>query len=60
MDEQDWTELSDAARRGMQRAAVHFVQAAIEVAAGINAFLEELATEGGEETEEGPEQIELD
>ena len=35
-------DLTEAARRGLQRAGVHLMKAAIEVVEGINAFLEEL------------------
>lgn len=60
-EDQDWAELSEAARRGLQRAAVHLVQAAIEVMAGISAFLEELTEHDGEEGPgEGPQRIEID
>lgn len=38
----DGSEFGDAARRGLQRAAVHMVKAAIEIVAGVSAFLEEL------------------
>jgi hypothetical protein len=37
-------EMSDAARRGLQRAGVHLIRAVIEVVNGISAFLEELQT----------------
>ena len=40
MDDRD--ELAEAARRGLQRAAVHLMKAAIEVVAGLGAFLEEM------------------
>lgn len=53
-------DLSEAARRGLQRAAVHLVKAAIEVVEGISAFLEELgALEDGED-EPGPERIDVE
>jgi hypothetical protein len=35
-------DLTEAARRGLQRAGVHLMKAAVEVVEGINAFLEEL------------------
>jgi hypothetical protein len=35
-------ELTEAARRGLQRAGVHLMKAAIEIVAGIGAFLEEM------------------
>lgn len=59
----DLGDLGDAARRGMQRAAVHLMRAAIEVVEGISAFLEELqhaddAEENG--TSNGIERIPLD
>lgn len=41
-EEADLGELSEAARRGMQRAGVHLMKAAIEVVAGLSAFLEEM------------------
>lgn len=59
---EDLGELGDAARRGMQRAAVHLMKAAIEVVEGISAFLEELQKadgEGGPESK-GIERIPLD
>lgn len=62
MDErQDFGELSDAARRGLQRAGVHLMKAAIEVVAGLSAFLEEMnATESGGDDDSGPEHIEVE
>ena len=52
-------EMSEAARRGLQRAGIHLVKAAIEVVAGIGAFLEEL--QGGRrapsDRDDGPERI---
>jgi hypothetical protein len=58
----DGPELSEAARRGLQRAAVHLMKAAIEVVAGVGAFLEELGkgTDGDRhrrEGDQGPEKI---
>ncbi len=38
----DGPHMSDAARRGLRRAGIHLVRAAIEVVNGISAFLEEL------------------
>ena len=35
-------DLTEAARRGLQRAGVHLMKAAVELVEGINAFLEEL------------------
>ena len=53
----DVPELSEAARRGLQRAAVHLMKAAIEVVAGVGAFLEELgkASESPDEGDQGGE-----
>ncbi len=54
-------ELSDAARRGLQRAGVHLMKAAIEVVEGISAFLEEIGRDAAEdEDDDGPEHIEVD
>ena len=56
-------ELSDAAKRGLQRAGVHMVKAALEVVAGLGAFLEEVnaaRADGDDERDEGPERIDLD
>ena len=47
----DREELTEAARRGLQRAAVHLMKAAIEVVAGLGAFLEEMG--GSHDDEEG-------
>lgn len=60
MSEQE--ELSEAARRGMQRAGVHLMRAAIEVVAGLSAFLEEVQAASGEDgdADEGPERIEVE
>lgn len=45
MDESpDLHEISEATRRGLQRAGIHLMKAAIEVVAGIGAFLEEMNT----------------
>lgn len=63
MDEpQDLHELSEAARRGLQRAGVHLMKAAIEVVAGLGAFLEEInaATPDRDQPDEGPQRIELE
>ncbi|HSM01123.1 MAG TPA: hypothetical protein VK960_01610 [Acidimicrobiia bacterium] len=49
----DREELTDAARRGLQRAAVHLMKAAIEVVAGLSAFLEEMGR--GPDGERGDE-----
>lgn len=40
MDEHE--DIGDAAKRGAQRAAVHLMKAAIEIVAGLSAFLEEM------------------
>ena len=57
-------ELSDAARRGLQRAGVHLMRAAIEVVEGISAFLDEMQgdddDDDGSESTRGVERIELD
>ncbi|OFW66618.1 MAG: hypothetical protein A2Z12_08265 [Actinobacteria bacterium RBG_16_68_21] len=47
----DGSDLSEAARRGLQRAAVHMMKAAIEVVAGISAFLEEMGSSSAENAE---------
>jgi hypothetical protein len=47
----DWDELGDAARRGLQRAGIHLMRAAIEVVAAVGAFLDEL--QDGEDGEDG-------
>ena len=63
MDEpQDLHEISEAARRGLQRAGVHLMKAAIEVVAGIGAFLEEINSSSPHEDEPdaGPQRIELE
>jgi hypothetical protein len=62
---QDLHELSDAARRGMQRAGVHLMKAAIEVVAGLSAFLEEINAAGpgssdDDDDERGPQRIEVE
>ena len=61
MDEPE--DLGDAARRGVQRAAVHLMKAAIEIVAGLSAFLEEVGKardegEGGDD--DGPQHIEVE
>ncbi|MEE9582542.1 MAG: hypothetical protein V3W36_06330 [Acidimicrobiia bacterium] len=53
-------ELSEAARRGLQRAGVHLMKAAIEVVEGISAFLEEIGRDDDSEDESGPERIEVE
>ena len=63
MDEpQDFHELSDAARRGLQRAGVHLMKAAIEVVAGLSAFLEEInaASPDDEDDDRGPQRIDVE
>ncbi|MEX1208864.1 MAG: hypothetical protein WEE36_09755 [Acidimicrobiia bacterium] len=61
MDEPE--DLGDAARRGAQRAAVHLMKAAIEVVAGLSAFLEEVGKvrdDGDAEQDDGPQHIEVE
>lgn len=58
-------ELSDAARRGLQRAGTHLVRAAMEVVEGLSAFLEEMqAAERGRrgdgDDDDGPQRIEVE
>lgn len=53
-------ELSDATRRGLQRAGVHLMKAAIEVVEGISAFLEELGRDESSDDGPGPERIEVE
>ncbi|MDP2622625.1 MAG: hypothetical protein Q8Q29_02370 [Actinomycetota bacterium] len=56
-------ELSEAARRGLQRAGVHLMKAAIEVVAGLSAFLEEMGKVGDDERRgdaEGPQHIDVE
>jgi len=53
-------ELSDAARRGLQRAGVHLMKAAIEVVEGISAFLEEIGADPDSEDGPDPEHIEVE
>jgi len=50
-------EVSEAARRGLQRAAVHLMRALIEVVEGVGAFLEEAGRIGdaGDEPGDAPE-----
>lgn len=54
--------MGEAARRGLQRAGVHLMKAAIEIVAGIGAFLEEINSSSShdEEPDEGPQRIELE
>lgn len=63
-DSPDIHELSDAARRGLQRAGIHLMKAAIEVVAGIGAFLEEINTASPDDEEpgerSGPQHIPVD
>lgn len=63
-DHQDLHDLSEAARRGLQRAAVHLMKAAIEVVAGLGAFLEEINGPGTPDDDgdasTGPERIEVE
>jgi hypothetical protein len=52
-------DLTEAARRGLQRAGVHLMKAAVEVVEGISAFLEEInATTEGNESEADAESAE--
>lgn len=54
-------DLSEAARRGLQRAGVHLMKAAIEVVEGISAFLEELGAEGDDDADpQDPEHIDIE
>lgn len=65
-DGHGWEELSEAARRGLQRAGIHLVKAAIEIVAAIGAFLEEIhdgeddAGGDGRPSPDGPTRIDLD
>ena len=61
----DGPDLSDAARVGARRAAIHLVKAGYEVLAGVSAFLEELRKATSEEGDGGgepdrPQRIPLD
>ena len=62
MDESpDLHELGEAARRGLQRAGVHLMKAAIELVAGLSAFLEEMAgADDPDDEASGPEHIEVE
>lgn len=65
MDEHhDGHEIGDATRRGLQRAGLHFMKAAIEVVAGVSAFLEEIgsapASDHDQDPESGPQRIEVE
>lgn len=54
-------DLSEATRRGLQRAGVHLMKAAIEIVEGISAFLEELGREASDDDDDpGPERIEVE
>lgn len=57
-------EIADAARRGLQRAGIHLVKAAIELVNGISAFLEEIqaarAGDDGGDGGDGPQRIAVD
>jgi hypothetical protein len=56
-------DLGDAARRGAQRAAFHLMKAAIEVVAGLSAFLEEVGKvrDGADsDDDDGPQHIEVE
>jgi len=52
-------DIGEAARRGLQRAGLHLVRAAIEVVNGISAFLEEIQAvrDGGDDGDEGPQRV---
>ncbi len=61
----DHPEVSEAARRGLQRAAVHLMRALIEVVEGVGAFLEEMGRIGDDGADPGdppssPQHIPLD
>ena len=58
----DSAELAEAARRGLQRASTHLMKAAIELVAGLSAFLEEInaAARGEEDDGEGRQRIEVE
>jgi hypothetical protein len=53
----DHPEVSEAARRGLQRAAVHMMRAVIEIVEGVGAFLEEMGKIGdaGSDPGDAPE-----
>ncbi|WKZ83030.1 MAG: hypothetical protein QY307_01900 [Acidimicrobiia bacterium] len=57
-------EIGDATRRGLQRAGLHFMKAAIEVVAGVSAFLEEIgsapAHDDAQEEGSGPQHIDVE
>lgn len=62
-DSPDLHELGDAARRGMQRAAIHLMKAAIEVVAGLSAFLEEInsaSPDTPDDDQPGPQRIDVE
>ena len=54
-EDADRSDMTDAARRGLQRAGIHMVKAAIEIVAGLNAFLEEVQGVRSTESDGGPE-----
>jgi hypothetical protein len=60
MDEPE--EFGEAARRGAQRAAVHLMKAAIEIVAGLSAFLEEMGKARDDDGDEDgrPQHIEVE
>jgi hypothetical protein len=64
LSEEALGELGDAARRGMQRAGVHLMKAAIEVVAGLSAFLEEMGASPRrgrhDDEDDGPQRIEVE
>lgn len=53
-------DLSEAAKRGLQRAGVHLMKAAIEVVEGISAFLEEIGADNDPDDGSDPEHIEVE
>jgi hypothetical protein len=55
----DHPEVSEAARRGLQRAAVHMMRAVIEIVEGVGAFLEEMGSDPGD-APEGRQHIPVD
>ncbi len=64
MDDRRPPELGEAARRGLRRAGVHLMKAAIEVVAGVEALIDEIQQarrpDGEEPADAGRRRIELD
>ena len=56
-EDADRADMTDAARRGLQRAGIHLVKAALEVVAALNAFLEEVQGVRSTEGDGGPEDV---